>query len=73
MARENFSRKPRPSDNPLTKNPTLSDLWLNPGLHHHWHANESSYYTLNTHTHNQVPTGTVDKSQVCKSIQFTFA
>jgi len=25
------------------------------------------------HTHNQEPTGTVDKSQVCKSIQFIFA
>jgi len=28
----------------------LTDLWSNPGLHHHRLATESWYYTLNTHT-----------------------
>jgi hypothetical protein len=45
---------------------------LNPGLHHRL-TTESWYYTLNTNTHNQEPTGSVDKSQMCKSIQFIFA
>ena len=57
MARENLSQW----HSAHQKSHWLTDLWLNPGLHHHRLANESWYYTLNTHTQNQEPTGTMTR------------